>query len=102
VGSISANNSFLQISGDLIRAMRLVSIAQEQGLSFSVTDIFRQPRLYDLANVTKIGLNKLLKAMAPFSLIGASLDVGVMCTEVAARYSIQLKQIKDIFPYTPL
>jgi aryl carrier-like protein len=50
-GSIGADDNFLQIGGDSIGAMRLVGAAREQGMSFTVADVFRTRRLSDLARV---------------------------------------------------
>ncbi|THC87382.1 hypothetical protein EYZ11_013173 [Aspergillus tanneri] len=50
-GSIGADDSFLRIGGDSIGAMRLVGAAREQGLSFTVADVFGTPRLSELAHI---------------------------------------------------
>jgi amino acid adenylation domain-containing protein len=46
---ISADDSFLSLGGDSLNALQLVAVAAEQGMSFSMADIFRQPVLSDLA-----------------------------------------------------
>ncbi|EME89457.1 uncharacterized protein MYCFIDRAFT_213678 [Pseudocercospora fijiensis CIRAD86] len=51
--SIKSQSSFLRIGGDSISAMRLVAAARQAGVSFTVADIFRNPRLSQLAEVAK-------------------------------------------------
>ncbi|KAJ4389992.1 hypothetical protein N0V93_007465 [Gnomoniopsis smithogilvyi] len=47
--SISAESSFLRIGGESITAMRLVAAARRERLALTVADIFKKPRLADLA-----------------------------------------------------
>lgn len=49
--SISAESSFLRIGGESIAAMRLVAAARREGLVLTVADIFKWPRLADLAKL---------------------------------------------------
>ncbi|KXS97155.1 hypothetical protein AC578_3058 [Pseudocercospora eumusae] len=51
--SIKSQSSFLRIGGESISAMRLVAAARQAGISFTVADIFRNPRLSQLAEVAK-------------------------------------------------
>jgi len=53
VSSIKSQSSFLRIGGESISAMRLVAAARKAGISFTVADIFRNPRLSQLAEVAK-------------------------------------------------
>ncbi|RDW76201.1 hypothetical protein BP5796_07022 [Coleophoma crateriformis] len=46
---ISADDSFVSLGGDSLSALRLVAVADEEGLAFSMADVFRQPVLSDLA-----------------------------------------------------
>ncbi|OJJ36076.1 hypothetical protein ASPWEDRAFT_60166 [Aspergillus wentii DTO 134E9] len=49
VASISADSNFLRIGGESIAAMRLVAAARAQRLSLTVAQIFKAPRLSQLA-----------------------------------------------------
>lgn len=46
---IRVDDSFMLIGGDSILAMKLVGKAHENGLSLTVTDVLRRPRLYEMA-----------------------------------------------------
>lgn len=48
--SIDLEDSILDIGGDSLTAMQLVGAARGQGLSLTVADIFRYPRLSNLAH----------------------------------------------------
>lgn len=50
---ISANDNFLERSGDSISAMQLVSKARTAGLALSVPVIMKSPRLADMASAAK-------------------------------------------------
>jgi amino acid adenylation domain-containing protein len=99
--SISANDSFLQLGGDSIGAMQLVGMARRQGLSFSVADIFRKPQLSELANVIVAGPGS-DDIVAPFSLLGETIDKEKLCIEVASGCNTQPELIEDVFPCTSL
>ncbi|KAL4780783.1 hypothetical protein BJX76DRAFT_360501 [Aspergillus varians] len=98
--SIGTDHSFLQI-GDSIAAMRLVAAAQAQGLSFTVADIFNNPRLGELAKVVQV-TEKNKDHIPPFSLLTPGLDLGQVQEQVAAQCGITPSQIEDIYPCTPL
>lgn len=46
---MTVEDSFFSVGGDSVGAMRLVALARAQGLQFSVADVFRNPKLCDLA-----------------------------------------------------
>ena len=100
--SIGIDDSFLRIGGDSIEAMKLVAMAREQGLSLTVTDIFKCPRLRDLAMAVSesSGAEKLI--VEPFSLLEAGTNVQDVCDQAASLCGVDPKQIEDVFPCTPL
>lgn len=51
--SVGANDSFFQMGGDSVVAMRLVAACEKQGICLTVADIFDQPRLRDLATTVR-------------------------------------------------
>jgi amino acid adenylation domain-containing protein len=100
---IGANDSFLRIGGDSIGAMRLVRIAREQGLHLTVADIFKQPRLRDMARIINELSEDNNQKIQPFSLLRAGLlDLQELCRQVAVFCDVNIEQIEDIFPCTPL
>jgi amino acid adenylation domain-containing protein/non-ribosomal peptide synthase protein (TIGR01720 family) len=50
--SIDQEDSFFQLGGDSIIAMRLVGAAREEGLSMTVADVFKNPTFADMARVS--------------------------------------------------
>ncbi|KAI9933996.1 hypothetical protein MW887_005068, partial [Aspergillus wentii] len=98
--SIGREDSFLQIGGDSIGAMRLVAAAREEGLSFTVADIFEYPRLCHLAERVKT-VEHQENTVAPFTLLKAGVDQDVLAQAVT-QCGIHSDQIEDIFPCTPL
>jgi non-ribosomal peptide synthase protein (TIGR01720 family) len=52
--SIEKDDSFFQLGGDSIIAMRLVGAAREEGLSMTVADVFKNPTFADMARVVRV------------------------------------------------
>jgi aryl carrier-like protein len=52
--SISKHDSFFELGGDSIAAMRLVGAAREEGLILTVADVFRNPVFEDMAAIVQI------------------------------------------------
>ncbi|KAK6069832.1 peptide synthetase (AMP-binding enzyme) [Seiridium cupressi] len=97
---IGAEDNFLQIGGDSIAAMRLVSAAREQGLSFTVSEIFRKPRLCDLAVVAR-PVGKTLNAVVErFSLLEHKLRHGSFIQEEIPLHLCAPMTVSDCFPVT--
>ena len=49
--TVGIDDTFFRLGGDSIIAMRLVSLARAQGISLTVANLFRHPRLADLASL---------------------------------------------------
>ncbi|KAA8646754.1 Nonribosomal peptide synthetases (NRPS) [Aspergillus tanneri] len=98
---VRADDSFLRIGGDSIGAMRLVGAAREQGLSFTVADVFGTPRLCELAQRVKIGNGK-EETIAPFSLLKPGISARDLRAQAAMQCEVSTDQIKDAYPCTPL
>ncbi|ETS83888.1 hypothetical protein PFICI_05764 [Pestalotiopsis fici W106-1] len=102
VCTVSADDNFLRIGGDSIGAMRLVVAAREENLSLQVADVFKQPRLRDLARVAKLesSLETDGITVAPFSLLGR--DMESLRKIASDQCGVPVSQVEDIFPCTPL
>ncbi|KAK7227934.1 hypothetical protein V2G26_000104, partial [Clonostachys chloroleuca] len=100
--SISADDSFLRLGGDSVRAMQLVGIAREHGLSFSVADLFNHPRLESLASITKTKAISHSETIPAFSLLKSHQSVEDVQSQAAAMCGVNVADIQDIFPCTPL
>ncbi|KAJ5816716.1 AMP-dependent synthetase/ligase [Penicillium robsamsonii] len=100
---ISATDSFLRLGGDSVAAMLLVAAAREANLSITVADVFKSPVLCDLALVIKEDSSfSGEEVIAPFSLLDHPSDIQRMREEAARLCSIEVAQVEDIYPCTPL
>ncbi|KAI8633600.1 hypothetical protein F5Y19DRAFT_414203 [Xylariaceae sp. FL1651] len=100
--TIGIEDSFLQLDGgDSISVMRLVRLAQEQGMCFSVANVFSHPTLCELAIKVVFG-EASHEPIPPFSLWRGSWTVDRLRDEAAARCDVNPEQIEDIFPCTAL
>lgn len=101
---IGANDNFFQLGGDSVAAMRLAAITwQRCNLQLTVADIFSYPRLCDLAQkMTERSLKDVLdeEDPEPFAL-WSNASPGAL-HDVATRCHVQVSQIEDIYPCTPL
>lgn len=100
---ISLNDSFLQIGGDSISAMRLVTAAKEEGLSLTVADIFTNPVLRELANsANSVTKGIISHKIDPFSLLTVKEGVTELSKRAATICGVSASQVQDVFPCTPL
>jgi amino acid adenylation domain-containing protein/thioester reductase-like protein len=99
---ISADESFLRLGGDSIRAIQLVGAARKQALSLTVADIFHQPRLCDLAVILdqKAAARK-DPIVGTFSLLRHSSPENIQA-EAAVACGLDSSQVDDAYPCTPL
>ncbi|KAL9593659.1 MAG: hypothetical protein Q9219_007450 [cf. Caloplaca sp. 3 TL-2023] len=101
VNMIGCNDNFIRLGGDSILAMKLVTASREKGLVLSVADIFRNPRLRDLAMVATVSPDADDTTTPPFSLIGGPERADNLFQEVISQCDIKAEEIEDIYPCTP-
>ncbi|KAJ5631637.1 amino acid adenylation [Penicillium longicatenatum] len=93
--SISINDSFFQLGGESIAAIRLVAAAQRINLCLTVADIFNHPVLVDMAASIRIA--------DPEEEISRSLGVNsgtTLTRRVSQEWNIDYESIEDIYPCT--
>jgi non-ribosomal peptide synthetase component F/aryl carrier-like protein len=106
--AFGTEGNFFRIGGDSIVAMRLVGAAREQGLNISALDIFKHPRLSELATFIEDHdrtERKNFAAEAPiraFSLLSQPVDTIAVRRHVAKLCSTAESEIEDVYPCTPL
>ncbi|KAM3536767.1 hypothetical protein ARSEF1564_010312, partial [Beauveria bassiana] len=101
--SIGLDDSFLRIGGDSIGAMRLVAAAREEGVSLTVAEVFRQPRLVDLALAACIlGDGAAEDPIAPLSLLNEEYRTQATYDIAAQLCGIDTLHVEDVFPCTPM
>ena len=99
---ISADENFLHVGGDSVRAMQLVAAAREQQLSLTVADVFKQPRLCDLAEIAGLNKEQSPTTIDAFSLLKPNLSADEARLQAADMCGVEGDRIVDIFPCTPL
>ncbi|KAI1340225.1 peptide synthetase [Xylariaceae sp. FL0016] len=105
-GEIGLNDSFFQLGGDSIGAMKIVSDLRAKGMELTVPDIFKHRTLYEMAKVVKEREPAASEAEVtipePYSLLGVS-DVDLFKTETIRPMLLQENPIIcDILPARPL
>jgi len=98
----SANDDFFSMGGDSLKAMRLVSTARENGIVLNVPDIMLSPTLSAMAAKAKPLSNEESREVEAFSLIGEDWDVEQAKVDSAALCAVDVTNIEDIYPCTPL
>ncbi|EHK21622.1 uncharacterized protein TRIVIDRAFT_52861 [Trichoderma virens Gv29-8] len=99
--SIDADSSFLRSGGESISAMRLVSAAREQNLSLTVADIFRSPRLSELALLVKeVNSDEHYHSVSPFSLLKSDDPQAFLEKFVKPALDVDLEAVRDVIPAT--
>lgn len=102
--TIGADDSFFRLGGDSISAIQLVAAARADGLSLTTEDIFRQPRISDMAQVVKTedATRKTAdEPISPFSLLESDSQQSLL-DKVISEYNLPKESIEDLLPCTPL
>ncbi|KAJ6788444.1 hypothetical protein PWT90_06554 [Aphanocladium album] len=100
-GEIGKHDSFLAVGGDSITAMELVSQARKANMSFTVQDIFRSPKLDELALLAREEKSE-KDEIKPFSLMPVKdREIIIQHTKEALQLPAD-EQILDIYPSTPM
>ncbi|KAF9873683.1 peptide synthetase [Colletotrichum karsti] len=103
VSSIGIHDNFFRLGGDSMAAMALRSEAQRNGMGISVSDIFSNPVLVDMAKVmASVNDTADLAPVASFSLLEDYDSVSQLISEVAHDCSISPDAIEDILPCVPM
>ena len=98
---IGRDDSFFQLGGDSIAAMRVASEMRNEGVRVAVADMFRFPKLHELANKGIQSLEESQKQFPPFSLLSGGLDRSRFIQDIALRH-LHSDKILDAYPCTPL
>ncbi|KAI1815243.1 hypothetical protein GGS20DRAFT_597269 [Poronia punctata] len=103
VDNIGANSHFFRLGGDSLAAMALIQKAREAGYDINTADVFKQPKLSDLAAIaTRSGPSSRSMTIAPFELIGEKMGKDDLLRLAASQCGVSVDQIEDIYPCAPL
>ncbi|RFU73550.1 nonribosomal peptide synthase [Trichoderma arundinaceum] len=102
--SFGIEDTLFQLGGDSITAIKLVTAARTAGLLLSVQDIFKQPKLSDMALIAHEIQEQDVSDIPAFALIKSRAVLGVdqHLSEVAALCGVGKDNIEDVYPCTPL
>jgi len=99
---IGADDSFFRLGGDSVAAMRLVSAARLERISLTVIEVFRKPKLSEMASVC-VGLKEDSQSqLKPFSLLKAGRRTKDAIDELAEQCQVSKDVVQDAYPCTSL
>ncbi|KAK3328127.1 hypothetical protein B0T19DRAFT_461502 [Cercophora scortea] len=100
---IGADDSFLQLGGDSITAMRLISASRLQGIRLTVGTVFDFPRLSQMAlHVQVVDYREENTIVEPFELLPPSISAELLHNEVRKICGVGSHLIQDAYPCSPL
>lgn len=98
---IGANDHFFRLGGDSVTAMKLVGLARETGMMFTVADVFRRPKLSDLATIVKEETDG-QQTVDAFSLLPSDDVREELIRHCVQQHHLTRDRIEDIYPCTAL
>jgi amino acid adenylation domain-containing protein len=106
---VSIHDHFLHLGGDSFTAMRLVSAANAKKVPLTVADIFRFPKLQDMAAHLdeQVARPQGTEDIAPFALWKDVDDTGSVESQkelqrITGSCKVTVDDIEDVYPCTPL
>ena len=100
--TITSEDSFFRLGGDSLGAMKLVSAAKMENIVLSVMDIFKHPKLSDMAARSRPSLQSCLSTIPSFSLLGTPESSKALLGELAERCGVSPSDIQDAYPCSSL
>lgn len=103
IASLSITDNFFQRGGDSVAAILMVASARKEYILLTVADIFKTPKLSDLARTAKFhDLPALDESIAPFSMLKVGDDEMRLRQAAASLCKVDMSEIEDMYPCTPL
>ncbi|KAK5987041.1 Nonribosomal peptide synthetase GRA1 [Cladobotryum mycophilum] len=100
---IGAGDNFFRLGGDSLRAMKLVSAANDVGIQLAVADVFSIPKLSDLAQRLSTAPDGRVEGrIKPFALLRNGRSVEDFRRTAAELCKVDSLLIEDAYPATPL
>ncbi|KAI6307030.1 NRPS [Pyricularia oryzae] len=100
---IGRQDTFFRLGGDSVAAMKVAAACngRQDGLVISVAEIFRHPKLSDLAGNVSNDVAISETTVAPFELIGGPCSLEKY-TQALNQAGIDPSAVQDMFPCTPM
>ncbi|KAJ5999451.1 nonribosomal peptide synthetase [Penicillium sp. IBT 35674x] len=110
LAQVGVHDDFFRLRGDSIAAMRLVAVARQDNVVFTVADVFNHPALCDLAKIARPITAKessldssISSSITPFSLLPKENHRQEKIWEQALSISgLDKDKVEDIYPTTAL
>ncbi|ETN46354.1 uncharacterized protein HMPREF1541_00538 [Cyphellophora europaea CBS 101466] len=101
---IEPSDSFFDLGGDSIAAMKLVSEMRQAGFALSVADIFNTRRLTQMASILKdtTAPKQTSTSISPFALLETDDPNQFVEESIRPHLSMKDKEIEDVLPTRPL
>ncbi|KAH7329601.1 hypothetical protein B0I35DRAFT_507853 [Stachybotrys elegans] len=93
--SINIDDSFFRLGGDSVGAMKLVALARSDNIALTVINVFRYPKLSEMAKFCGELNDGGVAVVSPLSLLGDVASPTSLLDEVAALCGISQAQIQD-------
>ena len=100
--TIGADDSFFRLGGDSVAAMRLVSAARSERVSLTVIEVFRKPKLSEMAGACGGLKEDSQSELKPFSLLKAGQRNEDVIDELADQCQVGKELVQDAYPCTSL
>ena len=100
--TITSEDSFFRLGGDSLGAMKLVSAAKMEDIVLSVMDIFKHPKLSEMAARSRPSLQYAVSTIPSFSLLGRPESSEALLAELAERCGVSRNDIQDAYPCSAL
>lgn len=98
---IAATDDFFVLGGDSLKAMRLVTLARNEGVGLTIRSIFSYPSLELMTRNASEDVPE-IEVIAPFELLERTCCVQDLLQEAANICNAKRDEIEDIYPCTPL
>ncbi|KFA54459.1 hypothetical protein S40293_07999 [Stachybotrys chartarum IBT 40293] len=99
---ISTDDSFFRLGGDSVAAMKLVAAARTERIALTVLNVFRHPKLSDMAVSSRNLGDTSTTTVKPLSLLGDISSPDTLLSELADRCGVQASHIQDAYPCSSL
>lgn len=100
--SVGAEDNFFRLGGDSLAAMSLVGAARSQSIALTVINIFKMPKLSDMAKTCEALQGESVIELKPFSLLQSSESISQVLQEVAEQCRIDKGLVQDTYPSSSL
>ncbi|CAG9954856.1 unnamed protein product [Clonostachys rosea f. rosea IK726] len=100
--AISIDDNFFRLGGDSVGAMKLVAIARGERIALTVLNVFRHPKLSDMAAFCTPLDHSATTSINAYSLLRDISSVSKLLDELSGLCDVPLGQILDAYPCSSL